>query len=482
MNKTIYMCYKNIFPLRKYSLNWKLLNPDWNIELYDNKRCIDFFLKEYSQLYVDIFNFIKDGPIKADFWRVCVIYKYGGLYVDADIEPLKPLDFYLESDDFFVTCTSFVSHALCNPHFIFAYKNNIILKQAINIYLDYYKNKKYSYWGWSIVNIFTEIELLRKIINFKKFDQIKYVDNKKYKIFVEKNGNCCTYNGTIVLNNRYKSYKNHKFLSHDEIHIGSSSNNIKIIKLKDNYHPNTIISFDNLILDKFFYLFKDNELKILRIDQNTGWGVDLIGKFLFITLGPSDKNEKIFALDKNYPPNSIVNYFSHNNNQDIFKFKLDKNFITVLKNSKDNTEICDQGWKQNLKIYINHIIIGDSHENNKIIKLPDDFPEDQEIFFINSNHIFDYKIENKYLNVFRKDHKCGWTDRLAGVIFQIPIGSSKFNKKIITLKKKYPDNTQLSFFHEYDDEFDYKFINFELHITRIDKNSGWNQNLIAYIQ
>ncbi len=478
MNKTIYMCYKHINPLRKYSLNWKLLNPEWNIELYDNKRCIDFLSAEFSPIFVDIFNFIKDGPIKADFWRVCIIYKYGGLYVDADIEPLKPLDFYLEPDDFFVTCTSFVSHALCNPHFLFAYKNNIILKEAIDIYLQYYKNKKYSYWGWSIVNIFTEIQLLRKIVNFKKFDQIKYVDNKKYKILVEKNGDCCTYKGNTILNNRYKSYRNHNFINNNQIHIGSSSYNIKNIKLNDNYHPNTIISFDNLNPDKFYYLINGNQLKIIRIDQNTGWGQDLVGKFLFITLGPSDTNEKQFGLETIYHPNSIISCY--HNYRDTFKFKLNKDILTVFR-TDNNEENSYPGWKQNLKVYINHIIIGDSTENTKIIQLNDDFPDEQEIFFVNSNHLFDYKIENKFLIVTRIDKNYGWTDKLAGVIYQIPIGPSNSNQKIVKLKKKYPSDTKLNFSHNYDDEYKYQFKNFELIINRIDINSGWNQNLIAYI-
>ena len=63
-------------------------------------------LKEYSQLHLDVFNFLKDGPIKSDFWRVCIINKYGGLYVDSDIIPLIPLKNYIEDDDYFVTCIS----------------------------------------------------------------------------------------------------------------------------------------------------------------------------------------------------------------------------------------------------------------------------------------------------------------------------------------------------------------------------------------
>ena len=50
--------------------NWKKLNPDYEIKLYDNQDCIDFLEKEFGSEYVDTFNYIKDGPIKQTFGDV----------------------------------------------------------------------------------------------------------------------------------------------------------------------------------------------------------------------------------------------------------------------------------------------------------------------------------------------------------------------------------------------------------------------------
>ena len=58
--KTIYMCHKNLKDIKLYSQNWKRLNPEWEIKLYDNDLCKQFLLEEYSQLHCDIFNFLKD--------------------------------------------------------------------------------------------------------------------------------------------------------------------------------------------------------------------------------------------------------------------------------------------------------------------------------------------------------------------------------------------------------------------------------------
>lgn len=214
MNKTIYICYKTLPEIEKYSKNWEKLNPDWKIQLYDDKLCKKFLLENYSQLHVDIFDFIPDGPIKADFWRVCILNKYGGLYVDADIEPIKKLDSYIDEDDHFVTCISALSpnHHM-NPHFILSYKDNPILEECINKYIKFYKDKKkYKYWDWSVVTMFNNIKLFKENIK-KKGAQVIEIDNKKYKFLQENSDkNKCLYDGEPMFNNRYKIYKNHKFV------------------------------------------------------------------------------------------------------------------------------------------------------------------------------------------------------------------------------------------------------------------------------
>lgn len=113
--KIIYMCYKELTHIQKYSENWKRLNPEWEIKLYDDTLCEKFLLEEYSELHCEIFKFIPDGPIKADFWRLCIINKYGGLYIDPDINPIVSLSEYIEDNDDFVTCIS----VLYNPEHIF---------------------------------------------------------------------------------------------------------------------------------------------------------------------------------------------------------------------------------------------------------------------------------------------------------------------------------------------------------------------------
>jgi mannosyltransferase OCH1-like enzyme len=210
--KVIYMCHKTLDKIKIYSENWKRLNPEYEIKLYDDQMCIDFLLQEYSELHAEVFNFIPDGPIKADFWRLCIVNKYGGLYIDADIEPIIPLSEYIEEDDDFVTCisTNFFKDRYAfqlNPHFILSNNNNPFLQKCIDDYLELYICKvNYDYWKWSICNI-----MQIKGINEKK-SQVIYLNNQKCKFLLESSSfNQCEYNDVIVFNNRYINYINHNF-------------------------------------------------------------------------------------------------------------------------------------------------------------------------------------------------------------------------------------------------------------------------------
>lgn len=490
MNKTIYMCYKNLMDLQKNSVNWLNLNPDWNIELYDDERCKYFLLTNYSQLFVNIFNYLKDGPIKADFWRVCILYTYGGLYIDADINPLVPLDFYVSKDDYFVTCTSHHNKDLCNPHFILAYKKNKILKFAIDMYVNYYNLKiPYKYWQYSIVKILNKNSFLKRIIKPNhKIDQIYIIDNKKYKFLTEHNINYCTYKNKIIFKNRYNHYKNHRFnllinesknycsAINNQIMIGPNRTNLKIIKLNKKYHSSTILFFKDTKKGIYNYIFKNNQLIISKKNSHNGWTKDLIGTFLYTKFGSSNKSKNTFKLDKYYPPNSIISFY--HNYKDKFKYNFDKDILTIQRTDENN------GWGQDLNGYINRVIIGPSVAPIKKIELNKTFPIDQEIFFSNSDLEFNYEINNYILTITRKDINQGWEDKLVAHIFQIPIGTSEDNTKVINLKKEYNSQTTLSFYNINESlihhKFNYNFIDNQLIINRIDQITGWDIYLIAY--
>lgn len=216
--KTIYFCYKDLDVMKKYTDNWKKINPEYDIMIYDNEMCEQFLLDTYGETHRAIFNFLQDGPIKADFWRICILYKYGGIYSDIDNQPLIPIRDFLEPNIDFATCSSYWDkmNMNFNPNFIVSAKNNIVLEQCIEWYLKHFTIKKpYDYWEWSIMRAFTDILILD---NYNKTDGIYSLNGMRIQIIKECPGKNHydahnTYKGVRIFNNRYSDwdYNTHSF-------------------------------------------------------------------------------------------------------------------------------------------------------------------------------------------------------------------------------------------------------------------------------
>ena len=169
--KNIYITYKDYnFPPYIIS-NLKKLNPSYNIYFYDDINCKEFIYKEYGEKYYNIFNSINSGPIKSDFWRCCILYKYGGFYTDMDQEFLEGFDMIFKDDlDFIITWEP--NQKCFNPGFIGCHSKCKLIKECLKIYEKKYDNKIIpKYWNYSIVPIFNNIFLSNysnKIKTFKK--------------------------------------------------------------------------------------------------------------------------------------------------------------------------------------------------------------------------------------------------------------------------------------------------------------------------
>lgn len=75
------------------------------------KYCPDFVVKEWNESNFDIncCNYVREAYLAkkwafvADYARFAILYKYGGLYFDTDVEILKPLDDLLTKGSFMGT-------------------------------------------------------------------------------------------------------------------------------------------------------------------------------------------------------------------------------------------------------------------------------------------------------------------------------------------------------------------------------------------
>jgi hypothetical protein len=171
--KVIYQCYKdkNIPPIVKE--RWLKLNPDFDYKFYDDNECYQFILEYYGKAYANFFKNIKDGPIRSDFWRICILYQFGGVYADVDIEPLIPIDEIVNSDTTLYTCVTAKNlDNNVNPHFIAVEPKNPLILQCINIYMKDRIRRPYSYLGYSITYVMFQV--LQSYFNIYKFKEDIY--------------------------------------------------------------------------------------------------------------------------------------------------------------------------------------------------------------------------------------------------------------------------------------------------------------------
>ena len=68
--------------LKKSQNSWK--NTDYNYHFYSDSDMDDFIKNNFSKNVYKAFNLCPVPVLKADLWRYCIIYHYGGIYADMD--------------------------------------------------------------------------------------------------------------------------------------------------------------------------------------------------------------------------------------------------------------------------------------------------------------------------------------------------------------------------------------------------------------
>ena len=74
---------------------------NYEYKLWDLKDCEKLIQEDYSE-YQDLWNDFRYAIQRADFIRYCILHKYGGIYIDCDIRPMKDLQEIFQARQYFV--------------------------------------------------------------------------------------------------------------------------------------------------------------------------------------------------------------------------------------------------------------------------------------------------------------------------------------------------------------------------------------------
>jgi mannosyltransferase OCH1-like enzyme len=100
--KVVYQTFKhqNLPLITRLFIKWlKWVNKDYRYEFYDDARIETFLQADFGDEVLAAYKKIDIGAAKADFFRYCILYKKGGIYLDIDAYVLKPFDQFIKPDD-----------------------------------------------------------------------------------------------------------------------------------------------------------------------------------------------------------------------------------------------------------------------------------------------------------------------------------------------------------------------------------------------
>jgi len=112
---------------------WREKNPNYAYFLYDDNERITFIKKHFGEKVYNAYSKIIPGAFRADLWRYCILYIYGGIYVDIDTICYGELDSFLNENIEFMTpidlnnCSYLGTYNLSNGFIASVAKHPILL-------------------------------------------------------------------------------------------------------------------------------------------------------------------------------------------------------------------------------------------------------------------------------------------------------------------------------------------------------------------
>lgn len=157
--KTIHYCWFGGEPepieLIQHRKGWISQCPDYRIQRWDESN-FDVNTNVFTKKAVEAGRF----DFLSDYVRLYVLSEYGGIYVDTDVEIIKPLDSLLENDCFFgledfdsiasgLMCGS-IPHQKCISELLDIYDcdqnvDRLLKMNCIDITTDYFRTKGFVY-------------------------------------------------------------------------------------------------------------------------------------------------------------------------------------------------------------------------------------------------------------------------------------------------------------------------------------------------
>lgn len=284
--KNIYLTYKTKNIPNRILERWRLLNPNYKIEISDDKDCYEFIEKHFGLFLAELFKKIPIGMYKADLWRLCKLYINGGIYADVDLVPYTSINNILNkySNNTFITCLSAYNNS-CFQAILISTAYNPILIECIKLLVN---NK-----SWNNENGPT-------------YDMYKVLSNSLSNIKLQSSINYSLKNYRIIYNTEFNKNKLNRIYLYAPIN-NDIINNIIIMNfnksdfnlvIKDNYLFIKYIKKDNKLINNIKIIIEfnyKNNIYLFKEKNKIYGGNDILDFYV------DDRGSKLFdSRDENY--------------------------------------------------------------------------------------------------------------------------------------------------------------------------------------
>jgi len=315
------------------------LNPEYEYYYFTDESARNWISEYYEPRVLKCYDMLIPNAYKADFFRICILYQWGGCYFDHK----HVLRFPLRQ---FFNHYSSLSSIYCidlNPEHI---HNGIIfsaphlppMKHFLDSMIQSIENHRIPSHDLGITGpnaIVPFVPEYTKVLSFTSnhllpFDfRIKIIATNEDFVFRSYPGYYSNHRlqdyGKMFLEKQiyYQNYQEAQYKDYDCIfmtcpELAPSNEIIDIDSIENTYKMKSVrekfIDLEKKRLDKCRVLYPDQfhisyqhpDLFVVRTDQNTGWNIDLFVIMVIqhyyhkIHVGQSDSNEKRIRLDNIY--------------------------------------------------------------------------------------------------------------------------------------------------------------------------------------
>jgi mannosyltransferase OCH1-like enzyme len=185
----------------------KSFNPEYNHILVDEDERREFIKTNYDEKVLNAYNKLKPGAYRADLWRYCYLYKYGGIYIDIKNIFRKSFSSFITDTTTLIIGKGMYNDGVHNG-FLACLPNEPLMKLAIDTTVERIEN---NYYGVSSLDITGPIMLEYCFNILYGLSSSQYIDNQNNHTLMVRyndinNFNCFLYNNTILAHTVFSTY------------------------------------------------------------------------------------------------------------------------------------------------------------------------------------------------------------------------------------------------------------------------------------